>query len=146
MVPYKAAYYQLRVNEDSGLASSWVKALGLRHPAGMPQIRQVAENGSGEPVALPIGAYFSYFFLALFSAGFSRRMFVVHVLACSPFPFPAVQRICGAPTGHRIRGAFTQGGAHDGVGRGDLAYKSDESDESEISIGRIGRIGRIEQM
>ena len=38
-------------------------------------------------------------------------------------------------------GAFTQGGVHGGVGRGDLAYKSDESD---ISIGRIGRIGRID--
>ena len=56
LVPYKAAYYQLRVSEDSGLASSWVKALGLRHPAGMPQIRQVAENRIGEPVALLIGA------------------------------------------------------------------------------------------
>ncbi|MDD3694719.1 MAG: hypothetical protein PHG44_01985 [Lentisphaeria bacterium] len=35
-----------------------------------------------------------------------------------------------------------QGGAHGGVGRGDLAYKSDESDESDISIGRIGHIDR----
>ena len=52
----------------------------------------------------------------------------------------------GAPTGRRIRGAFTQGGAHGGVGRGDLAYKSDESDESDISIGHIGRIGRIDQV
>mgnify|MGYP007130839668 CR=1 FL=1 len=43
-------------------------------------------------------------------------------------------------------GAFTQGGAHGGVGRGDLAYKSDESDESDISIGRIGRIGRIDRV
>jgi hypothetical protein len=47
--------------------------------------------------------------------------------------------------GAAFGGAFTQGGAHGGVGRGDLAYKSDESDESDMSIGRIGRIGHIDQ-
>ncbi|MDD3695636.1 MAG: hypothetical protein PHG44_06675 [Lentisphaeria bacterium] len=38
-------------------------------------------------------------------------------------------------------GAFTQGGAHGGVGRGDLAYKSDESDESDASDASIGCSG-----
>ena len=37
-------------------------------------------------------------------------MYVVQPLGCSPFPLPAIHRVCGAPTGRRIRGgAFTQG-------------------------------------
>ncbi|MDD3696066.1 MAG: hypothetical protein PHG44_08885 [Lentisphaeria bacterium] len=40
--------------------------------------------------------------------------------------------------GAGFRGAYTQGGAHGGVGRGDLAYKSDASDASDESIGCSG--------
>ena len=48
-------------------------------------------------------------------------------------------RICplGVPKGQPD---IAQGGAHGGVGRGDLAYKSDASDVSDISIGRIDRM------
>ena len=62
-----------------------------------------------------------------------------------PFPLPAVVGYVAPLQGAEFGGAFTQGGAHGGVGRGDLAYKSDESDETDISIGRIGRIGHIDQ-
>ena len=41
-------------------------------------------------------------------AGF-RPMYVVQPLGCSPFPFPAIQQISGAPTGRRIRGGFYPG-------------------------------------
>ena len=64
-----------------------------------------------------------------------------------PFPLPAVVGYVAPLQGAEFGGgAFTQGGVHGGVGRGDLAYKSDESDESDISIGHIGRIGRIDQV